>query len=198
MQFLCGVVGCFRSEKPSFREVGPPEQSQSDLRRSLAQPRPSAVLQNKPRMPQTHFFVALHFQRQGRNHHITTSLRFSIGASPSLLPAWDFGVAPEHPSDPKSDSLPAGTGKSNLLQASGAPGMKRADARFVGCQGKVLLHLCALFKFYNIVRRSLIGRKVVFFTIFSSSMIYIIQLRNFKFLLKTGPHHFKWAAKTAN
>ena len=64
-KMLCGVVGCFRSEKPPFRDVEPTEHSLSDLRRSLAQPRPSALPQNKPRMPQTHFFVALHFQRQG-------------------------------------------------------------------------------------------------------------------------------------
>ena len=36
---LCGIVGCrFRGERPTLREVGPPEQLQRDLRRPLAQP----------------------------------------------------------------------------------------------------------------------------------------------------------------
>ena len=67
--------------------------------------------------------------------------------------------------------------------------MKRAVARFIGCQGKVFLHLCA-FEFCNIVRRSSIGRKVVIFKNFSSSKFYKIHLRNMKFHLKTGPHYF--------
>ena len=40
---MCGVFSCFRGEKMPPPEVGPPEQSQRDLRRPLAQPRPSAV-----------------------------------------------------------------------------------------------------------------------------------------------------------
>ena len=42
---LCGVVGCFRGEKPPLREVRPREQSQHALRRPLAKPRSSPAPQ---------------------------------------------------------------------------------------------------------------------------------------------------------
>ena len=41
--YLCVVFGCFRGEKPPLRLGGPPEQSQRDFRRTLAQPRRSAA-----------------------------------------------------------------------------------------------------------------------------------------------------------
>ena len=56
---LCGVVGCFRGEKPPLREVGSPEQSRRHLRRPLAQPRPSAAPQKKLRPSQTRVFIPL-------------------------------------------------------------------------------------------------------------------------------------------
>ena len=54
--YLCGVVGCLRGEKPPLRKVGPPEQSQRDLRRRLARPRPSAVPKKQSRSSQTRVF----------------------------------------------------------------------------------------------------------------------------------------------
>ena len=115
---LCGVVGCFRGEKPQLREVGPPEQSQCDLRRPLAQPRPSVAPQNKSRPSQTHFSIPLCLPNYTSTNHVTSSLGSSIATSPSLLPAWGFGAAPAHPRDPKSDSLLPGAGKSNLPVAA--------------------------------------------------------------------------------
>ena len=46
-KYLCGVVGCFRDEKPPLREVEPPEppEQSRDLRRPLPQPRPPAAPQ---------------------------------------------------------------------------------------------------------------------------------------------------------
>ena len=70
-----------------------------------------------------------------------------------MLHAWGFGVAPAHPRDPRSDSLLRSRGRHNVFAASrGAPGGTRAVA-------------------------GLVDRQVVFFTIYYSFTILIIQVR---------------------
>ena len=73
------VIDCLLGEKPSLREVGPTDQSQRDLRRPLAQPRPSVAPKQVSSPPQTKYFVAQHLRRHVSIHHISTSLRTSIG-----------------------------------------------------------------------------------------------------------------------
>ena len=53
---LCGVVGCFRGERPPSRQAEAPEQSQRDLRRPLAQPRQCAAPPKKSRPSQNPVF----------------------------------------------------------------------------------------------------------------------------------------------
>ena len=137
---MYSVVGCLRGEKPPLREVGPPEQSQRDLRRPLEEPRPYAAPNNKPRPSQTQYSIHLRIQNHTSTNHITTSLRTSIAVSPSLVPAWGFGAALAHRRDAKSDSL-AGAGKNLLpVRSRGAPWRTLAVARLVDCQ-RVFLDL---------------------------------------------------------
>ena len=74
---LCGVVGCFRGEKPPLPEVGPPEQSQRDLRRPLAQSRPNAAPQKKlsPSQPS---FPSLFASQTTRRAPTTSRLRSKV------------------------------------------------------------------------------------------------------------------------
>ena len=125
-KYLCGVVGCFRDEKPPLREVEPPEppEQSRDLRRPLPQPRPPAAPNNKPRPSQSQFCIPLCFPNHTSTYQVTTSLRTSITASPPLLPAWGFGAALAHPRYPKSDSLRAGAGKNNLPVATALRGRR--------------------------------------------------------------------------
>ena len=95
----CHVVRRLRGEKSPLREVGPPEQPQRGLRRSVAQRRPPVTLRKQPRPPPTQFFVALHLGSYTTNYHMTTSLASSTAISPSLLPVSGGGVAPTHPRD---------------------------------------------------------------------------------------------------
>ena len=95
----CHVVGRLRGEKPPLREVGPLEQPQRGLQRSLAQRRPPATLRIQSRSRQIKFFVALHLESYTTNYYMTTSLRSSTAIFPSLLPVSGSGVAPAHPRD---------------------------------------------------------------------------------------------------
>ena len=95
----CNIVGRLRGEKPPLREVGPPQQPQRGLRRSLAQRRPPAKLRKQSRPPQTQFFVALRLESYTTNYHMMTSLRNSTAIPPSLLPVSGGGAAPAHPRD---------------------------------------------------------------------------------------------------
>ena len=99
---LWGVVGCFRGEKTQSREVGPPEQSQRDLRMPLAQPRPYAPPKKDSRPPPTQFFHPFLPPKPHEHQPGHDLAQNSIGVSPSLLPEWGFGAAPAHPRYPKS------------------------------------------------------------------------------------------------
>ena len=114
---LCGVVGCFRGEKPPLREVGPPEQSQRDLRRPGTQPRPSATLKKKIKSVANPVF---HTSLPPKPLKHTTSRRSSIAVSPSLLPACGLGAAPARPRDPNSDGLLLIAGAAKTLPVAGA------------------------------------------------------------------------------
>ena len=133
---LCGVVGCFRGEKPPLREVGRPEQSQRDPRRPPAQPRPSAAPHKKSRPSPTQFFIPLCFPNHTSNNQVTTSLRSSIAVSPSLLTAWGVGAAASAlPRDPKRDSLLAGAGKKKLPVAAALQGRRLPSLASLAANG---------------------------------------------------------------
>ena len=90
---LCGVVTCFRGGKPSSREMGPPEQSQRDLRRPLAQPRPFAAPQKIKAVANPVFQPSS--PPKPHEHQPSHDLAQKFDRfNPSLLPAWSFGVAP--------------------------------------------------------------------------------------------------------
>ena len=128
---LSCVVDCLTAEIHHSRETGPPEQPQHEVRRPLAQSRPSAVPQNFTRPSQTQFFIPLTGTDQ-----VTTSLRSSIAVPPSLLPAWGFGAASSHPRRPKSDSLFGGAGRSNrpfTAAPRGGRGLSLASLVALGC-----------------------------------------------------------------
>ena len=134
----CHVVGWLRGERPPLREVGPPEQPQRGLRRSLAQRRPPATLRKQSRPPQTPFFVALHLESNTTNYHITTSLRSSTAISPSLLPVSGGRVAPVHPRDAYSHSLLVAAGENNLPLAAPLRGGREPSL------ASVVAHGCSL------------------------------------------------------
>ena len=91
---LSRVVGCFTGETHHSRETGPPEQPQREVRRPLAQSRPSAAPQKLTRPSQTQFFIPLCLANHTSTDQVTTSLISSIAVSLSLLPEWGFGAAP--------------------------------------------------------------------------------------------------------
>ena len=106
------VVDTCTEEIHHPRETGPPEQPQGEVRRSLAQGRPSAVHQNLTRPSQTQFFIPLCLAKQTSSDPVTTSLRKSIAVSPSPLSAWCFGAAPPTQDTTKaiaSSAVPAET-----------------------------------------------------------------------------------------
>ena len=66
---LCGIVGFLRGEKPPLREVGPPEQSQCDLRRPLASPdRLRRLEKNQGRRKPT-FSGLMHIRARDNEEH---------------------------------------------------------------------------------------------------------------------------------
>ena len=102
---LCGVVGCFSGEKPPSREVGPPEQSQRNLPRAFAQPRPAAA-PKKNRDRRKHGFLYLFSSQTTRAPSLTRSrLRSEVRSlfPRRCCPARGSGATPAHPRDLKSD-----------------------------------------------------------------------------------------------
>ena len=100
---LSRVADCFTGEIQHSRETGPPEQPQHEVRRCLAQSRPSAA-------PRT-IFPLCHASHTSTDQ-VMTSLRKSIDVSPSLLPVWGFGAAPATQDIPRaiaSSAVPAET-----------------------------------------------------------------------------------------
>ena len=91
---LSRVVDCFTGEIHHSRETGPPEQPQREIRRPLAQSRPSAVPQKNTRPSQTQFFIPLCLANHPSTDQVTPSPKSSIAVSSSLLPAWGLGAAP--------------------------------------------------------------------------------------------------------
>ena len=85
---LSRVVDCFRGEICHAREAGPPEQRQREGRRSLAHCRPSAAPQNITRPSRTQFLIPICLPNHTSTDQVTTSLKRSIGVSPSLPPAF--------------------------------------------------------------------------------------------------------------
>ena len=190
---LCGVVGCFRGEKPQLREVGPPEQSQCDLRRPLAQPRPSVAPQNKSRPSQTHFSIPLCLPNYTSTNHVTSSLGSSIATSPSLLPAWGFGAAPAHPRDPKSDSRQKNLALTAALRRGSVPSLTSLIAS--GC-------FLAFVRYSNFGTHYAIPAKSSFSRI-SVQLRFIPMLfiyETFTFFVKMGPrrHYHTPDNKTAH
>ena len=112
---LCGVVGLLQRREASIaRDRTTGAGAARPPKVPLAPPRPSAARQKRSRPPQTLFFVALCRQGHVSIHLITSSLRTSTAALPSLLPAWGFrAAASAQPTDPKSDRLLAGAGRKN-------------------------------------------------------------------------------------
>ena len=135
-----------------MQEVGPPEQPQRGLRRSLAQRRPPATLRKQPRPPQTQFFVALHLESYTTNYHMMTSLRRSTAISPSLLPVSAGGVAPAHPRDTWSHSLQAPAGQKNLRLAAALRGGREPSLASVVAHGCSLTLLRFFIFFYFLER----------------------------------------------
>ena len=103
---LCGIIGCFRGEKPSLRVVGPPGQLQPDLRRRLAQSRPSAM-PGRNRGRRKPGFSSLFASQKPHEHHVQPDHDFVetlIAVSQSPIPARGSGVAlPQYPRDSKDD-----------------------------------------------------------------------------------------------
>ena len=118
---LC-LVDCFRGEIHQSREAWPPERPQPETRRPLAQSRPPTAPKKKARSSQTQFFIPVCLPNHTSTDQATTSLRSSIAVSASLLAAWRFGAAPDHPRDPKSDSLLSNAGKTSLPLATALRG----------------------------------------------------------------------------
>ena len=115
---LCLAVDCFSGDIHQYREVGPPERPQPEVRRPLAQARPPTALQRKTRPSQTQVFISLCLPNHTTTDLVTTSLRSLIAVSASLLAAWGFGTAPAHPRHPEGDSLVSNVGKTGLPLAA--------------------------------------------------------------------------------
>ena len=93
---LSRVVDCFIGEIHHSRGTGSPEQPQREVRRPLAQSRPSAAPRKSYKAvanPIFHPFLPRK-PHYSSTDQVTTSLRKSIAASPSLLPARGLGAAP--------------------------------------------------------------------------------------------------------
>ena len=119
---ICHVIDCFRGEIHQSRGAGPPERPQPEGRRPPAQNKPPTAPQKKSRPSQNQFLIPLCLPNQTSTDQVTTSLRSSIAVSASLLAAWRFGAAPDHPRDPKSDSLLSNAGKTSLPLATALRG----------------------------------------------------------------------------
>ena len=145
------VFDCFAGEIHHSREIGPPEQPQREVRRSLAQSRPAAA----PRK-----FTRTFEYLQGRRKPSSPSL---VSRKPhEHRPGDGFGQkfdrcipvagvcvrlrgGASHPRRPKSDSLTGGAGRNNLpLTAAPRGGHEPSLALLVAC---ARLPLCALFLF---------------------------------------------------
>ena len=140
---FCLVVDCFRGEIHQSREAGPLERPQPEARRPLAQSRPPTAPRKKSRPSQTQFSIPLCLPNHASTNHVTPSLKKLTTVSPSLVPAWGFGAAPAHPSDPKSDRLLGGAGKTSpplaaALRGGSAPSLASLVAK--GC----FLTLCVI------------------------------------------------------
>ena len=123
---LCGVVGCFRGEKPPLRDVGPLEQSQRDHRRPLAQPKHLQRLKKNKGLRKPRFASLFAVPNHTSTNQATTPLKSSIAVSL-------FGYEPAHPRDPKSDGLLTGASQRKQFTGSrGALGRTLAVARVVG------------------------------------------------------------------
>ena len=110
----------FTGEIYHSRETGPPEQPQREVRRYLAQSRPSAAPKKITRPSQTQFFIHLCLVNHTSTDQVTTWLRKSIAVSLSLLPAACVGLrgCATHLRNPKSEcakseSLFVGAGRNH-------------------------------------------------------------------------------------
>ena len=118
-----------------------------EVRRILAQSRPSAAPQKITRPSQTQFFISLCLANNTSTDQVMTSIISSIAVFPSLLPAWGFGAAPVTQDVPRA--IASSAVPKQMAADRGAPG-EEAGRRSPRWLLRVFVDPRALFVFYSI------------------------------------------------
>ena len=181
------VVDCFPSEIHPSRETGSPEQSHPEIRRPLAQSRPSAAFlqftrQGRRKTSFSPFFASRTTGALTRSR-LRTSLRSSIAVSSWLLPAMGSGAASATQDVSRAIASFVGAGRNNRPLTAAPRGGRRpslASLVALGCWlvGRTLVLVLVRYSISVRMLYSSIGPKGKFFTkLYSNQLKFIFSIR---------------------